>query len=93
MYWLLLCLTGSQETPRQTHAHVHAHTHTPQHNVCVCVCLCGCVLDGEESCVFAGRALVVSSMDSHVYDDTVIIWPVSVNHFNHLTDVTGLKKV
>ena len=35
---------------------------------CVCVCVCMCVIDGEGNRVFAGRVLVVVSVDGSVSD-------------------------
>ena len=48
----------------------------------VCVCVVG---GGEGSWVIASTAVSSSGTDDRI---AVMIWPVSVNHFRHPSDVT-----
>ena len=65
-------------------------TKREREGACVCMqCVCVCVLDGGRNRVFASKALVAVSIGGNVLID----WPVSVNHFRCLVDVTHVSEI
>ena len=79
-YWLLFCLTGSKN---KQEAQWECMWH-----VCMWVCVLACVYLSECACSSG------NNMDCCVSDQLLwLIWPVSVNHFCHLIDVTPVWKM
>ena len=57
-------------------------------HVCMCACVCMCICLSEYACSSG------NNVDSRVSDQLLwLIWPVSVNHFCHLIDVTPVWKM
>ena len=54
--------------------------------LCVCVCVCVCVMGKGGGCFLTSS----SCMDSCILDLTAIVWPVSIIHFHHLTEITSV---